>query len=166
MVFVCVSVAIIASPVIKIMASPDFHSAASAVPFLAFSTMLTNVSGFFAFSLLVSDNTRMIAITNIFAAVAITILFLILIPRAGFLGASYAMLISSAVMFAINYILSCRVANLGVSIKPFLRLHRSGHIGGFCLVQMDRRILLGGLCNYGVCGDRTYSQVFCFCFSI
>jgi O-antigen/teichoic acid export membrane protein len=108
--------------IIQFMSSNEFHDATNAVTPLAISLLFLNLSLFFNLSFLASDKTIVLTYLKLISAIVITFLFLVLIPEYGFVGASYAFLITNVVLFLLTYLWGRKYINLGVNLVYFLTL--------------------------------------------
>lgn len=113
------AVSLFAPIVITIMADQSFHSAGKAVPFLAFSSVLSSLIPFMNFSFLVTEKTGWLSRNNYITALILTAFMLILIPAAGFVGASIAMLLTFIFQFLIVFSASRKSYDMKISLKMF-----------------------------------------------
>lgn len=81
-------VSIFSEPAIKIMATPEYYDSIRIVPILALGSLLLCFHTYMTFSQIVTDNTKWISTNSYITAVVATILFFMLIPSYGFVGAA------------------------------------------------------------------------------
>lgn len=117
LVLAALGVTIYAQPIIQLMAASEFHEASIAVPFLTFGAVFACLSTFFNFCFLVSEKTKWISYINFFIALIITIFYLVLIPRWGFVGAAIAVMLAQALQFIAVYYFGGRFYDMGISLK-------------------------------------------------
>lgn len=115
-------VCLFAKPVIALMAAKPFYAAASAVPLLTLGFIFNELRSFFNFSFLVTDNTKISSLCQYVMAAAITIAYLLLIPKFGLIGAAEAQCIAFAVGFIFSRILSRRYFDPGFRLRPVVRI--------------------------------------------
>ncbi len=121
MILAGLGISVFAGPVIQIMANAAYHPAAAGVPMLVFGLIFTLLANYLNLSFLAADKTNRIARIKWFEAVVITACFLLLVPRFGWHGASFAVLIAGFTMFSVTYFYSRRAKDLGV-LPGFLML--------------------------------------------
>jgi len=112
-----VGVTFFAKPVIFIMSSYEFHASSVAVIPLTFSILFSHLIIFFNLSFLANDKTKNIAYLKYISALIMTVLYFILIPTFGFLGASVGLLISNFIGFLLTYTWGRKCFDLGVSLR-------------------------------------------------
>ena len=131
------AVSLLAQPVIKLMASPEFHPAISAVPYLVFANLFASLTVFFNFSLLVKERTQWIAKLQYAMAGIVTILFLLLIPSMGFQGAALAMAMAELLRLTITCIISRRFYDMHLKVgRIALLVITAGGVSFFALQPM------------------------------
>ena len=111
-------VSIFAQPVIAVMAAKSFDAAAAVVPILVLGFILNSVRQFFNFGLFVTGNTKIYSLCQYGTALVITVLYVVLIPRFGLVGAAVAQALAFAVNFAYLRILSRRYFDPGFNLVP------------------------------------------------
>lgn len=116
MVLVATGIALFSGPIIAIMASPPFHPSASAVPVLVFGVLLSNLRFFFFFSFLVTERTIVITYIKYASAIIATVLYLILIPMLGFLGAAISIFLTEGFVLLVSFLLSKRYFDNGIKL--------------------------------------------------
>lgn len=113
-------ISIFSAPTIQIMSAESFHKAAISVPFLTLGMLFTCLTAFATFSLLVSENTKLITKNNYFTAVAITILNLLLIPKLGEEGAAIASMLAMIIQFVSIKYIAQRHYDMQIRFKPLV----------------------------------------------
>ncbi|MDO3722411.1 polysaccharide biosynthesis C-terminal domain-containing protein [Marinobacter sp. chi1] len=105
---------------IVIMSAPEFHSSASAVPYLTISGIFHCMIFFNNFSFMHKSETLRMTKNNAIAAIIITIFYIILIPHFGFVGAAIALMISTFLQYI--YVLSeaNKIYPLKIPQTPFM----------------------------------------------
>ncbi|WP_347330109.1 oligosaccharide flippase family protein [Marinimicrobium locisalis] len=116
MVLVATGIALFSGPVISIMASPPFHPAATAVPILVFGVLISNLRFFFFFSFLVTERTIVITYIKYASALIATVLYLVLIPKLGFLGAASSILATEIFVLLVSFFLSKKYFDNGIKL--------------------------------------------------
>lgn len=106
---VATGICILSGPVIQIMSSEPFHRSISAVIPLVYAALVSDLTNFFLFSFLVTEKTIYITFIRILSAFVITALFFILIPKFGYVGAAYSVLIATISVFILSMALSKRL---------------------------------------------------------
>lgn len=115
-------ISIFSAPTIQIMSAESFHNAAISVPFLTLGMLFTCLTTFASFSLLVSENTKLITKNNYLTAVAITILNLLLIPRLGGEGAAIASMLAMVIQFVSIKYIAQRYYDMQIRFKPLIMM--------------------------------------------
>jgi O-antigen/teichoic acid export membrane protein len=115
-------IGLFAEPIIRIMASPAFHGASYAVPFLVLGAMFNCLTQFSNFSFLVKEKTFWITRNNYLTAILLTILFIPLIPQHGYVGAALAGLIAAAVQFLLIHRAGRRIYDMKIPLLPLALL--------------------------------------------
>lgn len=113
-------IAIFSGPVIRIMADKEFYLAYKAVPFLVLGIVFYSFALFFNFGFEVKEKTGWISGIVYLTAAIITILYFILIPQFGFVGAAIAFMIAEAAQFLIVYGTSRRFYDMGINLTPLV----------------------------------------------
>ena len=113
---VSLGICLFSDSVIMVMAESGFHNAAKAVPILTIATLFQNITLYTNFSFQVKEKTIYIMYLQYVNAIFITVLFLILIPKYGYIGASYSILIASVIGFYMTYILANRLFDAGINL--------------------------------------------------
>lgn len=113
-------IALFSDPIIRIMAAPAFHTASVAVPFLALSAMFGCLTLFSNFSFLIKEETFWITRNSYLTAAILTLLFFVLIPHYGFVGAALASLATSAIQFFLVHRSGTKIYDMGLNLKPLI----------------------------------------------
>jgi O-antigen/teichoic acid export membrane protein len=98
-----------AEDVIRIMAAPQFHSAARVVPVLLAAHVVMGMSLFFNSGLLVKNRTALLGAVALVTAAVNVVANAVLVPRYFALGAASSRLIALVVMAALTYVLAQRL---------------------------------------------------------
>jgi O-antigen/teichoic acid export membrane protein len=101
--------AVAADDVIRVMAAPQFHSAASVVPVLLAAHVVMGMSLFFNSGLLVKNRTALLGAVALVTAGVNVAANAILVPRYFALGAASSRLIALLVMAGLTYVLAQRL---------------------------------------------------------
>lgn len=109
-------ISIFAQPVIRLMATKPFYAAAAAVPILTFGFILNSLKGFFNFSFLATGQTKVSSICQYVTAAVVTVTYLLLIPRYGFVGAAAAQCFAFAASFVFIRQISRRYYDPGFNL--------------------------------------------------
>lgn len=128
MVVMAVGISLFADIVIRIMATSSFHSAAEAVPPLAFAAVLQQLALFNNVSFLASERTGLIAVLKYCSAALLTVLYIVSIPILGFLGAAYATLGAAVVMWVLTLALARRTYDISTRLNPSLLIVTFGAV--------------------------------------
>ena len=102
----CVGISILSVPVIFWMADSSFHDAVKVVPMLIFGLMFNSLADFYNFGFFVKNKTGMVTISSYVSVVLVTILYLILTPKYGYIGAAVSLLCVQIFQFLYSYFLS------------------------------------------------------------
>jgi O-antigen/teichoic acid export membrane protein len=106
--------------VIKLMAGAEFHDASKAVPILTIGAMFSALATFFNFSFLVKEKTSWILRNNFIIAGVVTLLYVLMTPKLGFLGAAIALCVAQIVQFLWVFYASQRTYCMGISLTKAL----------------------------------------------
>jgi O-antigen/teichoic acid export membrane protein len=109
-------IALFATPVIHVMSNKAFYPATQALPFLVLSVIFSCLAGFFAFSFLVTEKTKVLGAYTYVTAFVITIFFVTLIPILGHVGAAIASAIAQAIQLTITYRRGRQLYDMNLSI--------------------------------------------------
>ena len=102
-----VLLSLLATPLLRVLAAPEYDRAAVVVPFLVISTVFANMY-MFAPGLVIAKKTRTIAVLTTLAGVANLLLALLLVPPFGIVGAGVATASTSFAWFGAVMALSQR----------------------------------------------------------
>ena len=111
-------VSIFARYVIGVMAAKPFYAAASAVPLLTLGFIFNDLRSFFNFGFFVTDNTKLGSLCQYVMGAAITVGYLVLIPRFGLMGAAGSQCVAFFVGFIYTATLSRRFFDPGIRFRP------------------------------------------------
>ncbi|MDT8453026.1 MAG: oligosaccharide flippase family protein [Gammaproteobacteria bacterium] len=107
-------------PVIKIMASSEFHAAIEAVPYLTIGALFSCLVIFMEFSFLVTSKTGWIVRNQYLTAFVVTVLYLLLIPTFGYIGAAIAAMLAQIFQFFLVYARGRKFFDMEISLKPLM----------------------------------------------
>jgi O-antigen/teichoic acid export membrane protein len=111
-------ISIFADTLIKIMSNPEYHAAASVVPYLTLAAIFNCLITFFNFSLLATNNTIKISKNNYLTVIISSVLFLILIPEFGYLGAAAALCLAYGLQMLNMHRISRHHFDLKIKLSP------------------------------------------------
>ncbi len=115
-------VAMFAHDVLHIIATKPFFGASDYVPVLVVSIILQGWAGTQDIGILVSEQTKYLAIANWAAAVVALIAYALLIPPYHLWGAAWATAIAYVVRYALTYVFSQRLWPVRYDWPPVIRL--------------------------------------------
>lgn len=113
-------ISIFSPTIIHFMAAESFHSASTAVPYLAFAAVFQALTIYNNFVFHVKEKTLWISRNTYFTAALLTIFFIALIPPLGFTGAALATLLGTATQFFIVFFAARRLYDMTLKIKLLL----------------------------------------------
>ncbi|ROQ18068.1 O-antigen/teichoic acid export membrane protein [Marinimicrobium koreense] len=122
LVIIALGISVTSGPIIKLMSSPLFYQSILAIPPLVYAALLTDMTNFFTFSFLVSDKNIYITYIKYLSALFITVLYFILVPIFGYIGASYSLLMATIFVFLLSYNKSKKFFDNNIKIKYFLSI--------------------------------------------
>ena len=122
MISVAVAIALFVKDLLRIMATPDFHSAYQVVPLILLAYILASWATIQDIGVLVREKTKYIAIANFVVALAAIFGYFIFIPRFFEWGAAGVTLVAFALQFALVYWFSQRLWRVNYRWKPVLLL--------------------------------------------
>jgi len=114
-------ISLFSKPVIMLMASPEFYPAANAIPFLCASAALSCLNVYCNLPFLVSDRTLWISKNTYITAGILTILFVVLIPSFGFVGAAAASSTAFLVQFLLIYYRGKSLYNMHIPVNILIK---------------------------------------------
>jgi O-antigen/teichoic acid export membrane protein len=133
-------ISLFAEPVIRVMAGPEFHDAYLAVPFLTLSALMRCLTDYCNFSFLVTGETGWISKNNYTTAAAVTVLYLLITPRFGFVGAAAALMLGELFQFLFIQHRARRHFDMQIRIAPLaaiLALVTAAYITGDFLLRQS-----------------------------
>lgn len=122
LVVAALGVAIFGGPVIRIMAAPEFHAAAQAVPYLVFSAVFQCLVYFGNFSFLVKEKTGWMTWNSYCTAAIATVFYFALIPSMGFVGAAQALMLANGFQFLVVHLAARKHYDMQISLLPLSAL--------------------------------------------
>jgi len=108
----CIGISILSVPVIYWMADSSFHEAVIVVPILVVGIMFFALAEFFNFGFFVKSRTGLVTKNSYISAALVTILYFILIPEYGYIGAAISLMCVQIFQFLYSYFLSQRFFKL------------------------------------------------------
>ncbi len=146
-------VSIFSPMAISLMAAPEFQAAANAVPFLTFGAIFGCLTIFCNFSFLLKEKTGWMSRNNYLTAVIVTILYMLLIPPLGFVGAAAALAAAQAAQLYIVNRAAKQHYDMQISLTP-IALYTAMSIPAIsiCLAYENRNSLSGWLHHSAIYG--------------
>lgn len=120
LVLTALGISLFSGPVIKLIATPEFHSAGASVPYFAFAAVFQCLVLFTEFSFYVTEKTGWISWINYTTALIITVFYLLLIPSFGFIGAAQALLLAAATHFLLVHFAAKRHYDMRLPMRPLM----------------------------------------------
>ncbi len=111
-------ISLFSSPVIQLMATESYFSAAKVVPFLVIAAILSSLITYSNFSFLIADKTKWIAKNNYLTMLPATLFYLLLIPDYGFYGAGIAYMLTLLIQFILVHQASKKYFDMRLNITP------------------------------------------------
>lgn len=116
------AIVLFSKPVIFIMADSAFHDAYKAVIWLVFANLIECMTMYTNFSFHAASRTKIIRNNNYITAFIVTILYLMLIPVMGFVGAAMALCLARLMQFFLAYTASKKIYDMELDIKSVFYL--------------------------------------------
>ena len=129
--FASVGISTFAKPIIYIMADPAFYQAASIVPYLTFANLLGALGVYFLFNFVIKEQTVWIARTSYATAAIMTLVFFLLIPHYGYIGAALGTMVATTLRTIIMYYVGKRYFDMGIDVGRCTLIVLSG--GAVCI---------------------------------
>ena len=101
--------AMVAEDVIRVVAAPQFHSAAAVVPILLAAHVAMGMTLLFDSGFLVKNRTALLAAVGLASAALSIVANAVLVPRYSAAGAAYARLLTLVLMAAVSYVIAQRL---------------------------------------------------------
>lgn len=140
-----VGIGLFIRPVLGVMSAPDFHAAAPLVPVILAAFVFQAWTDAVALGIEVSEQTRYATFAIWLSVFLILVLYALLIPPFGGMGAAAATLIASIVRFALTWHWSHRLWPIAWRFAPNLRLAGYGVACVGALVLLDPTGLAGAI---------------------
>lgn len=102
---------------IRIMAAPEYYSAANAIPLLSMAAVFACLSTFFNFGYFISEKTIKISVNNYITAIFATLFYFSLIPVLGVVGASAAFCLTSLAQMLLMYYGSRKYFDMNIKLR-------------------------------------------------
>ena len=118
LVLAALGISLFSAPVIEIMSDKKFHAASLAIPFLTFGAVFQCLTIFNNFSFLLKEKTSWMSRNSYFTAAIITIFYLILIPKFGYVGAAISLLAAFIIQFIIVFYSAKVHYDMQLSLAP------------------------------------------------
>jgi O-antigen/teichoic acid export membrane protein len=109
-------ISVFARPVIHVMATKAFQPAATAVPLLVLGAIFASLANFASFSFLVTEKTRLLSAYSYITAAVVSLLYIVLIPPLGYVGAAIAMAAAQGIQLLIIHVHGHRRFDMGISL--------------------------------------------------
>jgi len=122
-------ISIFSAPTIQIMSSEAFHEASASVPFLTLGVLFSSLTTFTSFGLFITEKTALISKNLYFAAVVITMLNLLLIPKLDETGAAIAFMLAMIIQFVAIKFVTQRYYDMQIRFRPLIFLALIAVIG-------------------------------------
>ena len=110
-------ISIFSAPIIRVMSTKQFFSAAALVPILTFGFIINYLRSFFNFCFLATEKTKISSLCQYATAIIITIAYFLLIPRFGLIGAAVAQCVAFVGSFLYTWTISRRYYDPGFHVK-------------------------------------------------
>ncbi len=135
--FMSFGIAVYSGPIIQLMANESFHPATDAIAPLCIFHVLMYLCWYMNFSFLVTNNNREIAINGFIYAAVITAIYALVIPKWGFRGAAYGIMLGNVVNFAIISARAKRYYDMDLSVAAVLVMTACSLILSFTLKYLN-----------------------------
>jgi len=106
--------------VIAVMASDEFKGAALGVAPLSFSVALFCLAQFLEFNFLVSDRTNLLFIYKVVTGLILVLLYLLIVPHFGFVGAGVSMALANMAIVVLMYLHGKKIIDLKIKLSSGL----------------------------------------------
>jgi O-antigen/teichoic acid export membrane protein len=148
MVTTAVGITVFVRPVLRLMSDAAFWPAAVIVPVVVAAYVVQSWSGVVQFGINVSERTRYVTYAMWISVVVILVLYVLLIPPFGAMGAAVATLLAFVVRFALLYRFSQRLWPVTYRWVAHMKLVVSASLVTWAAFAVD----LGGVVNQGMFG--------------
>jgi O-antigen/teichoic acid export membrane protein len=98
-----VGISVFSPQIIYVMADHAFHSSYAAVPPLVGYVFFTSLAGFCDFPFMEQGKTSALTKISYLGSAAVTIFYWVLVPKYGFLGAAYGLMLAGILQFALTF---------------------------------------------------------------
>ena len=102
--------------------TPDFYPSTRAVPLLVLGAILACLSNFVSFSFLVTETTKSLGLYSYLTAAVVSLLYLILIPLYGYIGAACAVASAQAFLLMVTYIYGRKRYDMHLPIRVLVKV--------------------------------------------
>jgi O-antigen/teichoic acid export membrane protein len=115
-------IALFAEPIVRVMAGPEFHSAYLAVPFVTLAALIHCLTDYCNFSFLVTNRTDYISKNFFASAVVVTVFYLILTPKLGFVGAALGQVLAEIAQFFYMQRAARKLFDMQIHMRPLVAI--------------------------------------------
>lgn len=122
-------ISLFSEAIIQIMSSPSYHPAAKAVPYLVLGAIFNALLTFFNFSLLATDNTKLIGKNNYLTAFWATLAYIVMIPALGYVGAAIGLCITYCIQMLNMFRISKKYYDTHIKLFHLFSIIGIGAIG-------------------------------------
>lgn len=112
----CVGSVYFSWSVIDVMASDEFEGAALGVAPLSFAVAAFCLAQFLEFNFLVSDRTNLLFIYKVFTGIVLVLLYFIIVPNYGFVGAGVSMALANIAIVILMYLHGRKIIDLNIKL--------------------------------------------------
>jgi len=102
----CIGISILSVPVIYWMADSSFHDAVKVVPILVIGMMFSSLADFYNFGFFAKSKTGMVTISSYISVALVTVLYITLTPKYGYIGAAISLMFVQITQFLYSYTFS------------------------------------------------------------
>ena len=149
-ILIAVLISVFSKNVVMVMADPDFWPAVRIVPIVIMGYFFQGWAGFCNLGIMIEKKTLLITHSVVITAVVITVLYFLLIPRFGAMGAAWATLIGYAVRFLYIHWNAAKLYNMELPWKRVLLLFPPCIIAMLASFLCSNDLLLSLIINVAV----------------
>ncbi len=111
----------LAKNIILLIAGPEFIASALVLKIIIFATAIIFINSLFGYSIVVINKQKQMVWAYVFVAIVALTGYLIFIPRYGYYGAAAFTIVSEALIFLLNFIVTVKTTNFFPSFMIFLK---------------------------------------------
>lgn len=137
-----VAISLFIRPVLEVMTTREFHSAATFVPIIVLAYVFQCWCDAAEFGISVSERTKYTSVATWISVAAVGVLYLILIPRFGGLGAAVATLVGMVIRFIATLRFAQRLWPVSYRWGPHLSMLAAGILAVSATVMVPAQSLL------------------------